>query len=227
MRKKVIVLNGLKITNFERVFQQFFGCSFTAELAKTVIEMVSTEVTKTGSKIGIVQIWHYFSCWVNLQKMTKLKWREEFIFPFVEEISKNPKKPNVWKLLQKPFKKTSKKVVKGFPNDTATLLPLLKQYVKFANGCYGELALQFLNGNHFPIKQFSSELHFYASYTEVPIEDIIYMSITETKSDLFNSDYEPRFILSVDHSQSTVVLAFRGTMSARGYRQLLTFRCRS
>jgi predicted lipase len=41
------------------------------------------------------------------------------------------------------------------------------------------------------------------------------MSISETKSDLFNSNYEPRFVLSVDHSHSTVILAFRGTMSAR------------
>ena len=202
-----------------RVMQEVFGDSFSMELVRTVIDMTAIEIKKTGSKIGMIELWKYFTAWVSLQKLTKEDWRKDLIFPNVEEIPSNPKQANMWKLLRSSFKKSNFPTTSlGFPNDTATLLPLLKHFVKFANGCYGEWALQYLKENNLyriPIAKHNSELHFYARYTGIPIEDIFYMSSLESKNDVFNSHYQPRFVLSKDHSHSTIVLAFRGTMSAR------------
>ncbi|KAJ3335442.1 hypothetical protein HDU91_002190, partial [Kappamyces sp. JEL0680] len=214
-------------TEVVRVLQQFFGDSFSLEMARSVIGMVTIEMQKTGVKMGMVEMWKFFSAWVSLQKLTKEAWRNEFIFPSVSEIlvpaeGGRDSKKHIWKSLIKknPFK--PKKVVAdeaplplgGFPTDPVQLLPLLKHYVKFANGCYGERALEAMKGNG-PVRNHSSEHHFYASYCGIQTSDIAYLSSIETKSDVFNSDYVPRFCLSVDHAEQAIVLAFRGTLSAR------------
>jgi hypothetical protein len=202
-----------------RVIQELFGDRFSIELVRTVIDMTAFEIRKTGTKIGMVELWKYFTAWVSLQKMTKQDWRKDFIFPNVEEIPSNPKKPNIWKLIKSPFKKpNAPKIPTGFPTDVVSLLPLLKHFVKFANGCYGERALLYLKENklyNIPIAKHSSDRHFYASYCGIPIQDISYMSVLESNNDVFDSQYQPRFVLSIDHSHSTIVLAFRGTMSSR------------
>jgi len=222
-------LTGIEIgrgaTNFSlktssevvRVVQEFFGDPFGLELAKSVIALVSTEIKATGQKISMVEVWKYFSVWVSLQKLTRHRWREEFVFPHVTEIhvKSKDKSPKVWKLLKKPFMKNGKNgnvnLRKFNPSkDLANLM----YFSKVANGCYGERALEFLKGQS-PTRKNSSELHFYSNYTGIPITDVIYMSKLETKSDIFNSDYQPRFIFSVDHVRKTVILAFRGTLSAR------------
>lgn len=75
-------------------------------------------------------------------------------------------------------------------------------------------ALEVLKGKP-PIRKHETEAEFYASYADIAVKDIQYLSQQEHKSDVFNSDYQPRYILSLDHSQNTVVLAFRGTLSVR------------
>ncbi len=205
-----------------RVLQHFFGDSFSLELARSVISMVTLEVKNTGSQMGMVEIWRYFTAWVSLQKTLK-PWRNEFIFANVIEITsvqpRDGKKP-LWKTLMKKnvFKLKPKKrhaeEPKGFPMEPTQLLLLLKHYVKFANGCYGERALEVLKGNT-PIRNHPSEIHFYASYCGIQVSDISYMSREETKSDVFNSQYAPRYTISIDHSTHNIILAFRGTLSAR------------
>lgn len=101
-----------------------------------------------------------------------------------------------------------------FSSNPHHLLPFLKHFVKFGNGCYGERALNTLRGQG-PVSLNASERHFYASYTGIDLSDVRYMSKLEASSDVFNSEYQPRFVISVDHAFSTVILAFRGTLSAR------------
>jgi hypothetical protein len=222
-----------------RVIQQFFGDPFALDLVKNVISMVSIEIKKTGIEMGMFEMWRFFTAWVTLQKVTKEKWKIHFIQPHVSEMPldqpndvapQNQSSKKIWQSL-----KESLKVVKRgrsgsidkdlprdpplvrksrFPSEPSILLPKLKHFVKFANGCYGERALAILKGNG-PVRMHSSEKHFYAAYTGISIYDIKYMSKLETKSYIFNSDYQPRFVLSVNHSQSTIVVAFRGTLSAR------------
>ena len=217
-----------------RILQQFFGDPFSLELLKSVIDMVSVEVKKTGVEMGMIEMYKYFSAWVSLQKITKEKWKVLAIFPYVDEILRTPtpsslpssskpkstKSKPIWKsIIKKTFSR--KRIAlpdvaclpvatkrSRFPEDASELHQLLKHFVKFANGCYGERAISVLKGNG-PLKMHSSDYLFYADYVGIPVADVKYLSRLETKSDLFNSDYQPRFCLSVDHSHQTVVLAFR------------------
>ncbi|KAJ3256725.1 hypothetical protein HK103_005220 [Boothiomyces macroporosus] len=212
-------------TEIVRVFQQFFGDPFTMELTKEIMKMLSAEISKTGKEMGMLEMWGYFGAWISLQKQTKLRWREEFIFPSVQQVIYSPKTvkekkfkaPAIWKVVKRTFKhkpvqETARET--QFTQNPRDLIIKLDHYVKFANGCYGERALEVMKGNT-PLRSHSGELNFYANYCGIATSDIVYMSSLETKSDVFNSTYVPRFIISLDHSEKTIILAFRGTLSAR------------
>jgi hypothetical protein len=191
-----------------RVIQQFFGDPFAMELAYAVVKLVSKELVATGKQISLVELWQYVRAWINVQEQTREFWNTEYIYGSVKQVKV---KPFSWKLIKQVFKPSD---VVSFPKDPAELLPIIRHFARFANGCYGERGLEVIRGN-LPLRKYKGELEFYANYCGINTQDIVYLANVDSKNDLFDSTYVPRYCLSIDHAQNTIVLAFRGTLSAR------------
>jgi hypothetical protein len=88
----------------------------------------------------------------------------------------------------------------------------LKRYIRFANGAYGQQAIHFLQGKKLAMVV---ERQFYADYCGIDITDIVSISSVDKQKSLLHQDYSPCFCLSLDHQEKQIVLAFRGTLSAR------------
>jgi hypothetical protein len=97
------------------------------------------------------------------------------------------------------------------PNVSVTTLDdPTKRYIRFANGAYGEQAIHFLKGS--PKLTTVSEKIFYAEYCGISTSDV---SSVDSKHNLLHSEYSPAYFLSIDHQEKQLVVAFRGTLSAR------------
>ncbi|KAI8896226.1 hypothetical protein BC833DRAFT_622315 [Globomyces pollinis-pini] len=216
-----------------RVLQQFFGDRESLSMAKEFMKTLGKEMRKTGKHIGVLDSWKCFTAWVSLQRYTKLQWREDYIFNGVREIVNEPvevqvKKPKsmvyksvkLWKRIIKIHKNHDGKhneepiINLEFSKDPAKLVDDLRHYIRFANGTYGEKALAAF-AEKLPVSKFDSEKEFYANYCGISVADIVYYARHDNPVDFFSSEYIPNCCLSIDHQNATVVLAFRGTLSAR------------
>ena len=191
-----------------RIWQQTLGDPFALELLTSITSLLLQMMVDTGKQINIIELFKYVRAWTILQEQTKELWNEEFIYSSVVQM-KN--KLYRWKLVKQTFG-DSEEIY--FPSDPSKLLPILRHFAKFANGCYSERGLALIRGE-IPVRKAKSERAFYATYCGIEERDIIYMDSVDSKTDVFQSTYIPRYCISLDHSQNTVVLAFRGTMSVR------------
>jgi hypothetical protein len=88
-----------------------------------------------------------------------------------------------------------------------------QRYLRFANGAYGQQAIHFLKGNRSLVNVV--ERQFYAQYCDIPVQDVIHISNIDKPKSLLHSEYSPAYCLSIDHVHKEIILAFRGTLSAK------------
>jgi hypothetical protein len=204
-------------TEFVRHLQHFFGDKESLTMIKGFMDLLLPELKKTGNEMSVYDAWRMFTCWVSMQKVTRLQWQRKFVFPAAQEIEPQPlpdprKQQKVWKSLIK--KKATPKPVANFPTNPAQLLIEARHFIRFANGVYGERVIYALYGK-LPLRNFNDDREFYADYCGIDIADCVFMSKLDTPTDLFDTRYKPTYCISVDHFTRSVVVAFRGTVSAK------------
>ncbi|KAI8897477.1 Alpha/Beta hydrolase protein [Globomyces pollinis-pini] len=197
-----------------RVLQQFFGDKKSLLMAYEIVQLLSRELVNTGVHLNMYEVWKYFSAWISMQNKTKLLWRDEFIWSSVVEYNRNDHLAIENLELESPGQLVTAN--QSLPQlDPVLLLSTLRRYSRFANAIYGERVMTYLEGDNALFTAHYDDKHFYAHYAGIDFTDIRYLSRLDQPMDFFEVGYVPAFCVSMDHEKKAVVLAFRGTISAK------------